>query len=172
MYASPLRRKSLSLPKFSFLSSKRTFPDWLALPSFIKGRCGIYILEPKGEGEIQAQVMTAVPQQLLIEKKQVTISVQLLCSGSRMLLGTLAFTGSAPHLLEPQNTTCRQAARTGWAAPALSGILRSDDSCRTESFLKPACLSSALFLVWICLLFPAYFLPLTTSLVLLTLCGM
>lgn len=163
MYASPLCRKSLSVAKFSFLSSKRAFPDRPALPSFTKGRCSIYMLQPSGEGEVQVQVMTAVPQQLLVEGKSGDNHSEAALWWQQDAAG---HSGSSPTGTPKYHL---QAAGTGQAAPVLSGILRSDDTCMTESFLKPAWLSSAL---WICLLLPAYFLPLTTSVVLLTLCVM
>lgn len=168
MYASPLCRKSLSVAKFLFLSSKRAFPDRPALPSFTKGRCSIYMLQPSGEGEVQVQVMTAVPQQLLVEGKSGDNHSEAALWWQQDAAGHSGF-----HWIcsSPTGTPKYhpQAAGTGQAAPILSGILRSDDTCMTESFLKPAWLSSAL---WICLLLPAYFLPLTTSVVLLTLCVM
>lgn len=56
-----------------------------------------------------------------------------------------------------------QVAGTGQAAPALWGRIRLDHACRKKGSLKPMWLSSApASLVWVCLLLPAYFLPLTT----------
>ena len=171
-HASPPCRKSSLLLKFSFLTqcqrpfqnvtmqnSKWAFPNWLALSRACQGEMACSPSSP--EEKVMDPCRWGLQSLSSCWRKK---------SGDRPSRAALRHWGSAAgcsgfawSCSSPALTHQPQVAGTVHAIPALWGKIGLDHTRRTEGSLKPIGLSRApSSLLWICPLFPAYFLPLAT----------